>query len=126
MQNKAKFILLNWATCSTLNTEPTSKKQNEPKNRSAAQILHLVRRSFNEVGSFSEGGRTQSGRPVPKGEASPLRYHSPRPAGTSSFWLLAPDYWLPKKQNEPNFLRFQPKKKDYQKNEPNSNPNLFI
>ena len=29
------------------------------------------------------------------------------------------------KQNEPNLLRFQPKIKDYQKNEPNSNPFIF-
>jgi hypothetical protein len=28
-----------------------------------------------------------------------------------------------KKQNEPNFPRFQSKNKDFQKNEPNSNPN---
>jgi hypothetical protein len=31
-------------------------------------------------------------------------------------------YFVVKKQNEPNFPRFQPKNKDFQKNEPNSNP----
>jgi hypothetical protein len=66
------------------------------------------------------------------GEASLLRYHSPRPEGTSLFWLLQIYKTKPiplcgkEKQNEPNYLRFQPKNKDYQKNEPNSNPNLFI
>jgi hypothetical protein len=68
---------------SCLPTSGSFKKQNEPNFPFFNRKSNLEpRKSQNE----------------PKvGEASLLRCHSPRPEGTSSFWLLAPS----KKQNEP-------------------------